>query len=74
MRGRVSRPLWSESVTVDGNELSEGVDVMADLEKERWERLLKWLKREHGMNTDVLRIEARDVPGTFVRFRYASCS
>ncbi|EIW60445.1 SET domain-containing protein [Trametes versicolor FP-101664 SS1] len=35
---------------------------MADLEKERWERLLKWLKQEHGMKTDALHIEARDVP------------
>ncbi|KAI0637037.1 SET domain-containing protein [Trametes polyzona] len=36
---------------------------MADLERQRWERLLKWLKEVHGMDTDALRLEARDVPG-----------
>lgn len=53
---------------VDGNKLSGEFDVMADLEKERWERLLKWLKQEHGMKTDALRIEARDVPGAFAYY------
>lgn len=53
---------------VDGNELSGEFDVMADLEKQRWERLLKWLKEEHGMKTDALHIEARDVPGAFASY------
>ncbi|KAH9854169.1 SET domain-containing protein [Lenzites betulinus] len=36
---------------------------MADLESERWARLLRWLREEHGMDTDALRVEARDIPG-----------
>ncbi|KAI0374821.1 SET domain-containing protein [Pilatotrama ljubarskyi] len=36
---------------------------MADLDKQRWERLLRWLNQEHGMDTNSLRLEAREAPG-----------
>ncbi|KAI0670446.1 SET domain-containing protein [Trametes maxima] len=36
---------------------------MADLDKQRWERLRKWLSQKHGMDTDVLRVEPREIPG-----------
>ncbi|KAI0646989.1 SET domain-containing protein [Trametes meyenii] len=36
---------------------------MADLDKQRWERLLKWLSQKHGMDTDSLRVEPKEIPG-----------
>ncbi|KAI0362021.1 SET domain-containing protein [Trametes cingulata] len=36
---------------------------MADLDRQRWERLLRWLNQEHGMDTNSLRLEAREAPG-----------
>ncbi|KAI0748057.1 SET domain-containing protein [Daedaleopsis nitida] len=36
-----------------------------DLERHRWERLLRWLDEEHGMDVgeDAFHVEAREVPG-----------
>ncbi|KAI0721711.1 SET domain-containing protein [Cerioporus squamosus] len=38
---------------------------MDDLEKHRWERLLRWLSEEHGMDIGegAFHVEAREVPG-----------
>ncbi|TFK92414.1 SET domain-containing protein [Polyporus arcularius HHB13444] len=38
---------------------------MDDLEKHRWERLLRWLSEEHGMDVgeSAFHVEAREVPG-----------
>ncbi|KAH9901320.1 SET domain-containing protein [Cubamyces lactineus] len=36
---------------------------MDDLDTQRWERLLVWLRDKHGMDTAALRIEPRTVPG-----------
>ncbi|KAI0781004.1 SET domain-containing protein [Trametes elegans] len=30
---------------------------------QRWERLLTWLRREHGMDTDAMYVQARNAPG-----------
>ncbi len=50
---------------IGGNALSGGFDVMDDLEKHRWERLLRWLSEEHGMDVgeSAFHVEAREVPG-----------
>ncbi|OSD01579.1 SET domain-containing protein [Trametes coccinea BRFM310] len=36
---------------------------MDDLDTQRWERLLQWLRDKHGMDTDALLVEPRQVPG-----------
>ncbi|CDO68340.1 hypothetical protein BN946_scf184799.g67 [Trametes cinnabarina] len=37
------------------------LDVMDDLDTQRWERLLEWLRDKHGMDTDALHVEPRQV-------------
>ncbi|KAI9064369.1 SET domain-containing protein [Trametes sanguinea] len=36
---------------------------MDDLDTQRWARLLNWLRDKHGMDTDALLVEPRQVPG-----------
>ncbi|KAI8998695.1 SET domain-containing protein [Trametes punicea] len=36
---------------------------MDDLDAKRWERLLEWLSSKHGMDTNAMFVEARQVPG-----------
>ena len=39
--------------------------LMDDLEQDRWERLLRWLSEQHGMDIgeDAFHVEAREVAG-----------